>query len=135
MTIQKILSQSALLHKMVLPGGNFEQFRGDFGKKYLIPRGLVISFVTGSCYNERVAGVAELADALDLGSSGETHAGSIPVARIFKKRLKGAFKNSVPAIFTALFPSDYVDRANPCPYIVLPDAPIHRGIRRLTVRT
>jgi hypothetical protein len=28
------------------------------------------------------AGVAELADARDLGSRGETHAGSIPVARI-----------------------------------------------------
>ena len=28
------------------------------------------------------AGVAELADALDLGSSGATRAGSIPVARI-----------------------------------------------------
>ncbi len=31
------------------------------------------------------AGVAELADALDLGSSGETRAGSIPVARIVRR--------------------------------------------------
>ncbi|MEN9668921.1 MAG: hypothetical protein RLZZ386_828, partial [Planctomycetota bacterium] len=30
-------------------------------------------------------GVAELADALDLGSSGETRAGSIPVARIVRR--------------------------------------------------
>ena len=38
------------------------------------------------------AGVAELADALDLGSSGESRAGSSPVIRIQKKyRLKRCF--------------------------------------------
>ena len=35
--------------------------------------------------NSFAAGVAELADALDLGSSGETRAGSIPVARIVRR--------------------------------------------------
>ena len=35
-----------------------------------------------STLSVHAAGVAELADALDLGSSGATRAGSIPVARI-----------------------------------------------------
>ena len=38
-----------------------------------------------SSYEVVQAGVAELADALDLGSSGETRAGSIPVARIVRR--------------------------------------------------
>jgi hypothetical protein len=36
-------------------------------------------------YNRKVAGVAKLADALDLGSSAARHGGSSPFARTNKK--------------------------------------------------
>ena len=45
-----------------------------------------IDFIGAECYTDKrdwLAGVAELADALDLGSSTHKCAGSSPVARIF----------------------------------------------------
>ena len=51
-----------------------------------------------ACYNKQAyAGVAKLADALDLGSNAARRAGSIPVART--KHLK----NGSIAVFTLIY--------------------------------
>jgi hypothetical protein len=53
-------------------------------------------------YNKHYARVAELADALDLGSSGETRAGSTPVSRT-SPFVARSYNESLPFFLGCIF--------------------------------